>query len=132
VPMLEYHCPRLPPLLYAVSPWEITVSSAAGSLLKRLQWKCTLVCGPGPTHRNRPRPAHSQIFQSRYSLKKLARTAYKFNHGSGPRVKLFLLRINVDFKNRSFKTVDQTNFKHSSGSYGLRHPPICFSDKLFS
>jgi hypothetical protein len=54
--------PRLAPLLYAVGPWEITKSSAAGSLVKRPRWKRTIIYGPGPTHRNRPRPAHSQIF----------------------------------------------------------------------
>jgi hypothetical protein len=88
-------------------PWEITVSSAAGSLVKRPQWILTLICSPGPTHRIRPRPAHSQMF----TLKKLAQTAYKFNRGSELRVKAFLLRTNVELKNCSFKTVDQNVLK---------------------
>jgi hypothetical protein len=41
----------------------------------------------------------------------LARTAYKFNCGQGQWVKAFLLRWNVDLKNRNFKTVDQKNFQ---------------------
>jgi hypothetical protein len=72
---------------------------------------------PGPTHRIKPRPAHSQIFFRVIILKKLDRTAYNFNRGLGPRVKAFLLRTNIDLKNRSFKTVDQKNFKYRSGSY---------------
>jgi hypothetical protein len=87
---------------------------------------CTLICGLGS--RIRLRHAHSKIF-SEY-LKKLARTAYKFNCGLGPQVKAFLLRTNVDLKNRSFKTVDQKNLR--SHILGLMHPPICFSDTLFS
>jgi hypothetical protein len=35
----------------------------------------------------------------------------------GQRVKAFLLRWNVDLKNRSFKTVDRKIFKQVSGSY---------------
>jgi hypothetical protein len=41
----------------------------------------------------------------------------KFSRGPGPRVKAFLPLWNVDLKNRSFKTVDQKNFKQVSGSY---------------
>jgi hypothetical protein len=67
------------------------------------------------------------------TLKKLAWTAYEFNRGSGPRVESFVLRTNVDLKNRSFKTVDQKNLKYSSGSYlRPKASPICFSDTLFS
>jgi hypothetical protein len=103
----------------AVCGW-ITISSAVGFLVKRLQWKSTLICCPGPTHYIRLQPT-VKFFQSK-TLKKLARTALKFNHGPGPWVKAFLLRTNVDLKNRSFKTVDQKIFKYSSGSYLRRKP----------
>jgi hypothetical protein len=41
----------------------------------------------------------------------------KFSRCAGQRVKAFLLRLNVDLKNHSFKTIDWKNFKYSSGSY---------------
>jgi hypothetical protein len=111
VPTLEYRRPRPAPLLYAVGPWEITVSSAAGSLVKRPHWILTyfkyaaralrIVLGRGlPT---------VKIFHSRYS-KKLARAAYIFNRGLGQRVKTFLLRTNVDINIRSFQKVDRKHF----------------------
>jgi hypothetical protein len=55
-------------------------------------------------------------FSDTYS-KKLHRTAYEFIRGPRPRVKSFLLRLKVDLKNRSFKTVDWKNFKQVSVSY---------------
>jgi hypothetical protein len=60
---LEDRRPRPDPLLYVVGPWEIKKSTDAGSLVKRLQWNRTLICGPGPMHHIRPWPAHSQIFR---------------------------------------------------------------------
>jgi hypothetical protein len=45
---------------------------------------------------------------SEYTL--LPWTAYEFNHGSGPRVEAFLLRSNVDLKNRRFKTDNRKNY----------------------
>jgi hypothetical protein len=53
----------------------------------------------------------------------------KFSRGLGQRVvKTFLLRWNVDLKNRSFKTVDRKILKQVSGSY-LRSQ--AFPNKLF-
>jgi hypothetical protein len=54
------------------------------------------------------------------TVKKLAWTTYKFNRGLGQQVKAVLLRTNIVYKNRSFKTVDHKNFKYSSCLY-LRH-----------
>jgi hypothetical protein len=45
VPMLEERHSRPAPLWYAVGPWEIMMSSVAGSLVIRLQWKRKLICG---------------------------------------------------------------------------------------
>jgi hypothetical protein len=80
-------------------------SSAAGPFV---------VCGTGPPHLIRVCPQSS--FFRVDPLKKLARTAYKFNRGPEQRVKAILLWKNVDLKNRSFKTVDQKIFKQVSGS----------------
>jgi hypothetical protein len=68
-------------------------------------------------HRTIPWPAHSQILFTVDTLKKLARTAYKFNRGPGQWVKAFLLRTTIDLTNRSFKIVYLKNLKYSSGSY---------------
>jgi hypothetical protein len=69
--MLEYRRSQPAPLLYAVSPWEITVSSVASSLVKIPQWKRTvhyyaawalsIVLG-----RNLPKV---KLFQNRYTKK---------------------------------------------------------------
>jgi hypothetical protein len=91
VPMLEDCRSRSAPLLYAVGPWEITISSVADPLVKRVLLKCTLICCPGPTQRIRLRPAHSQIFSEQILFKKLALLAYEFSRGLGQRVKAFLL-----------------------------------------
>jgi hypothetical protein len=113
VPTFEYRRVRPAPLLHAVGPWKITVSSGAGSLVKRPQW--TLAARALRIVLGRGLPI-VKFFQSRY-FKKLARTAFKFNRSPRPRVTAFLLQTNGDLKNRSFKLVDQKNFKYSSVSY---------------
>jgi hypothetical protein len=46
------------------------------------------------------------------TLKKLARTAYEFSRSPGPRVKAFLLRLNLDFKNRKKGKISYTVAAH--------------------
>jgi hypothetical protein len=43
-----------------------------------------------------------KFFQSRHSKKQLAMTAYKFNRSQEQWLKAFLLRTNIDLKNRIF------------------------------
>jgi hypothetical protein len=49
------------------------------------------------------------------TLKKLARTANKFNRNPGPWVRAFLLQKNVDLKMIALKRLIVKNVKYSSG-----------------
>jgi hypothetical protein len=48
VPTLEDRCPQQAPLLYAVGPWEIPISSAAGSLSEKTAVETYINMQPGP------------------------------------------------------------------------------------
>jgi hypothetical protein len=84
VPTLEDLRPLPAPLLYAVTIFR-------GQLLsEKTAVKCTLICGPGPTHRIMSQPAHSQILLSWLGL--------HINSTAGHGLKHFFFKRTLIFK----------------------------------